>query len=338
MNDELQILQRFKDGFENGRLGHAYLIVGDPRGNAGRLVESVLQMLYCDNDSNRPCGKCSSCLRVANHVHPDVVWVEPIKKSRGILVEQIEEVIRNTSQTTFEGGWKAVVFVNAERMNNDAANKLLKTLEEPPPRSIFLLLSDQPEALLPTIISRCQRVALSDCLTDQENDWRSAVLDIAAGTLSGGIAERLLKAKEMVALLGNIKEQAERETVDWLRLNPLEGDQLEDLEKIGEGRTEAVYRERRAQVLRLLLLWYRDLLICACGLSDNNLLFYRSEADRIRAAASGLTCLQAMNNIAVIEKMRTYLDQYLAETMVIEQAFLQLSASGEKKNVSFALC
>jgi len=333
-------LKQFQDGFENGRLGHAYLIVGDPQGNAGQLAESILQMLYCDCDqgANRPCGKCNNCLRVARHIHPDIAWIEPIKKSRGILVEQIEEVARNIFQTTFEGGWKAVVFASAERMNNEAANKLLKTLEEPPPRSIFLLLSDQPEALLPTIISRCQRVALSDCLTDPEDDLRSAVFNIAAGAAGGRIAARLLKAKEILALLEGIREQAENEADEWLRLNQAGDEQAGDLAEICQGRMEAVYREKRRQVLRLLLLWQRDLLLCACGLDDDNLLFYRSDAGRIRASASGLTCSQAMNNITVIEKMQAHLDQHLPENMVIERAFLQLSAPGERKYVSFASC
>jgi len=331
-------LKQFQDGFASGRLGHAYLIVGDPRGKAGQLAEGILQMLFCDQDANRPCGKCRHCLRVARHVHPDITWIEPIKKSRGILVEQVEEVTRNIFQTTFEGGWKAVVFVNAERMNSEAANKLLKTLEEPPPRSIFLLISDQPEALLPTIISRCQRVALSDYLTDPEDDLRSAVLDIASGAAGGRIAARLLQAKEILALLENIREQAENETDEWLSLNQASGEQAGDLEEIGLGRTEAVYRERRRQVLRLLLLWQRDLLLCVCGLGDDKLLFYRSDADRIRAAASGLTCLQVINNITTIETMQTHLDQYLPENMAIERALLRLSACPERKHVSFASC
>ncbi|MDO9540841.1 MAG: DNA polymerase III subunit [Kiritimatiellia bacterium] len=339
-------LKQFQDGFRSGRLGHAYLIVGDPRGNAGQLAENILQMLFCSHDTNRPCGGCNNCRRVARRIHPDIVRVEPIKKSRGILVEQIEEVIRNIFQTTFEGGWKAVVFVDAERMNNEAANKLLKTLEEPPPRSVFLLLSDQPEALLPTIISRCQRVALSDYLTDPEDELRSAVFSIAGGTVNGRTAARLLKAREMLALLESIRGQAASETAEWLRQSQVSNDQADDLEEIGLGRTEAIYREKRRQVLRLLLLWQRDLLLCACGLGDDDLLFYRSAAGQIRAAASGLTCSQAMNNIKVVEKMQAHLNQHLPETMVIERALLQLSvrsdaserARGEREYVSSASC
>lgn len=333
------VLKRFKDGFEGGRLGHAYLLVGDPRGNAAQLTEGILQLLYCGSRSDRPCGACNNCLRVGRHIHPDVLRIEPMKKSRGILVEQIEEVLRHISQTTFEGGWKAVVLVSADRMNNEAANKLLKTLEEPPSRSIFLLLSDQPEALLPTIISRCQRVALPDCCYEPEDVLRSTVAGIAAGMECGGIAKKLLKAREMLDLLKTMREQAESEAVEWLRHNQVGGEQAEDLEEIALGRVEAGYRERRKHVLRLLLLWQRDLLFCTCGLGKDDLLFFHSEAGQLRAAACGLTRSQALNNIAVIEKMQTHLDQHLSETMVIERAFLDFSGRyQEKRHVSLASC
>jgi len=342
-------LKRFQDGFKSGRLGHAYLIAGDPRGNAVQLAESILQMLFC-GQNNPPCGACNNCRRVANHIHPDVVWIEPIKKSRGILVEQIEGVIRNIFETTFEGGWKAVVLVSAERMNNEAANKLLKTLEEPPPRSIFLLLTDQPEALLSTIVSRCQRIALSDCLKETEGELRSAVVKIAVGLGSGRIAAKLFQAREMMALLKSIREQAEKEANEWLELNQVGDEQADDLEKISEGRTEAIYRERRREALKLLLLWQRDLLLCASGLSDD-LFFFRSESPQIRVAAAGLTGSRAMNNIEVVENLQANLNQHLSEFMAIERAFLKLSArseasgwnaseraGGKEGNVSFATC
>jgi len=343
--DSSNILKKFQDGFKSGRLGHAYLIVGDPRGNAAQLAESILRMLFCGQD-NPPCGACNNCRRVAGRIHPDIVWIEPIKKSRGILVEQVEGVVRNILETTFEGGWKAVVLLSAERMNNEAANKLLKTLEEPPPRSMFLLLTDQPEALLPTIISRCQRVVLSDSLAETEEGLRSAVVKIATGLAGGRIAARLFQAREMMALLKSIRDQAEEEAAEWLEANQVGDEQADDLEKISQGRAEAIYRERRREVLRLLLLWQRDLLLCASGLGDDGLFFFSSESSQIRAAAAGLTCSQAMNNINVVENMQAHLDQYLSEFMVIERAFLQLSArseesdraGGKEGNVSFATC
>lgn len=335
MNAELQVLQKFKDSFAAGRLGHAYLIVGDPRGGAARLAENILQMLFCLGGAKRPCGECNNCRRIEKRLHPDVMRIEPIKKSRGILVEQIEEVLKHTFQTTFEGGWKAVLLVNAERMNNEAANKLLKTLEEPPPGTVFLLLTDQPEALLPTIVSRCQRIALPDFLVESEDSLQSEVLATAAGMGSGRITERLRKAREMIALLKKIREQVEAETSEWTAQIQSDGEIDEDMEKIIQGRIEAEYRERRRHVLRLLLLWQRDLLFKANKL-DDDLLFFRSAADKIRETAGQLTNSQAMDNMSIIENMHAHFNQYLPEALVIERAFMQLSTGKGKGHASSA--
>ncbi len=326
-------LARFKDGFTGGKLGHAYLIVGDPRGNAVQLAESVLQMIFCGHD-NPPCDSCNNCRRVAGHIHPDVAWIEPIKKSRGILVEQVKELIRNTFETTFEGGWKAVVLVSAERMNNEAANRLLKTLEEPPPRTVFLLLTDQPDALLPTIISRCQKVTLNDSLAEPESELRSAVVKIATGLSSGRVIVKLAQAREMMALLKRIRNQTERDEARCMEQNQVSGEQADDLEKVSEGRIEAVYREKRREVLRLFLLWQRDLLLCASGSGEDSFLFFRSEAQQIRAAAVGLTAMQVMNNIYIVENMQKYLDQHLSEFMVIERTFLKLAIGGKEESAT----
>lgn len=328
------ILEKFKDGFAKGRLGHAYLVVGDPRGKAAELAERVLMMLFCGAASNRPCGECSNCLRVAKRIHPDIAWIEPIKKSRGILVEQVKAVIQNVFQTTFEGGWKAVVLVGAERMNPEAANKLLKTLEEPPPRSVFFLLSDQPEALLPTIISRCQRVALSDWAAGPQSELAPVVVEIASGLGTGGVAARLRMARRLVELLKQVKARADDGAKEWLEQIQVSGEQAEDLEEVGAGRAEAAYRESRREILRLFLLWQRDLFFCACGLGGDEGLYYRERAGEIRSAARGLTCRQAVNNIAIAENILVCLEQHLPEPAVIERAFLRLEAGGRDKNVS----
>ena len=77
-----------KNGFECGRLAQAYIVVGPPRGAGRKLAEKVLQLLYCTSD-DKPCGTCRECIQAAEHTHPDLLWVEPQKKSRRISIEQI---------------------------------------------------------------------------------------------------------------------------------------------------------------------------------------------------------------------------------------------------------
>ena len=168
-NAELQAaLDAIRHGLAAGRVAHAYLVVGNPRGQAGQFADELLAMLYCSSSGARPCRECPGCRRIVRRSHPDLLWVEPQKKSRTIQKDQVQEIQRHIFQTSLEGGWKAVVLVHAERLNEMAANKLLKTLEEPPARCLFLLLSAKPEFLLPTIVSRCQRVILSGETADDD--------------------------------------------------------------------------------------------------------------------------------------------------------------------------
>lgn len=139
---------------------HAYLLAGPAGSGVSEAARCFAAALVCTEGG---CGKCAACRRVLSARHPDVVEVEPA--GTFIVVDQVEEVVREAFTSPFEAERKVIVVSEADRMNEPAANKLLKTLEEPPARTHFLLLSDAPDELLPTVRSRCQRVdfvALSD--------------------------------------------------------------------------------------------------------------------------------------------------------------------------------
>jgi DNA polymerase-3 subunit delta' len=132
---------------------HAYLLVG-PRGSGvPEAAWAFAAALLCPQGG---CGECSTCRRVLRGRHPDAIEVEPA--GTFIVVAQIEEIVREAFTSPFEAARKVIVISEADRMNEAAANKLLKTLEEPPERTHFLLQSDAPDELLPTVRSRCQRV------------------------------------------------------------------------------------------------------------------------------------------------------------------------------------
>ena len=135
---------------ETGRAAHGYPVCGDLRGECDALVGKVLRFLFPDQPQ-----------QVAQRCHPDVAWLEPEGRSRTIHVKSMREgIVGPMSATAFSGGWKVGVVVGADRMEEEAANSFLKTLEEPPPKTMFLLLTDQPDAVMPTIVSRSQRIDL----------------------------------------------------------------------------------------------------------------------------------------------------------------------------------
>ncbi len=114
--------------------------------------------LLCSNRSQNgdPCGTCQSCIWMANGVHPDFKWVEPAKESTGVKIEQIRKVIRDTAVASYAGGWRIIVVDNADRMTESASNAILKILEEPPDRLVFILIASSVDGVLPTVLSRCQ--------------------------------------------------------------------------------------------------------------------------------------------------------------------------------------
>ena len=142
------------------RPSHAYLLAG-PRGSGVlEAARCFAAALVCPDGG---CGICHACRRARSARHPDVIEVEPA--GTFVVVDQVEEMMKEAFTSPFEAERKVIVLTEADRMNEPAANKLLKTLEEPPARTHFLLLSEAPDELLPTVRSRCQRIdfaALSD--------------------------------------------------------------------------------------------------------------------------------------------------------------------------------
>ena len=151
-------------GLAQGRRAHAYLFVGPPHVGKGTLALELAQALNCDGPEP-PCQECSSCHRIAAGIHADVQVVRVEASDGGvhkdISIDQIREVGRTVSLRAFEGRCRVVIIDPADAMNEAAQNAFLKTLEEPPPDVVFVLVTSRPQALRDTIRSRCQRLDLA---------------------------------------------------------------------------------------------------------------------------------------------------------------------------------
>jgi DNA polymerase-3 subunit delta' len=135
------------------------LIFAGPEGVGKRMAAVALaQFLNCLNlTADDSCGTCPSCARIARGVHADVLIVEP-GETGAIKIDQIRDAIERTAYRPFEGRRRVVIIDDADAVNVEAQNALLKTLEEPPAASIFVLVTSRPDVLLPTVLSRCQRL------------------------------------------------------------------------------------------------------------------------------------------------------------------------------------
>jgi len=142
------------------RVGHAYLITGSPQVGKTTLARTFAQALNCTHPDadERPCDACRSCRLVSAGNHPDVPFIEPDGAS--LKIDQIRALQRQVALSPVEGRWKGYILREMERATAEAANALLKTLEEPPSHAVLILTASEAEVLLPTIVSRCQTVPL----------------------------------------------------------------------------------------------------------------------------------------------------------------------------------
>jgi len=178
-----------------GKVPHAYLFEG-PAGVGKRLAARAWAMaLNCEGGGADSCGACESCRKIGADVHPDVRWLTLPEGKRRIPIEAVREAERWIAVRPHEGRSKVLIVEPAEQMSDQAANALLKTLEEPRPGSFLALVTSRASSLLPTVRSRCQRLrfgplgreTVTDILVEQGADREEAEL---VASLSEGSVER----------------------------------------------------------------------------------------------------------------------------------------------------
>jgi DNA polymerase-3 subunit delta' len=263
----------------------------------------------------KPCGSCTACQQVENKTAFDVTWIVPEKRSRQISISQIRErLIPAIMQTSLQGGWKSGVIIAADRMHQAAANCFLKTLEEPPQQTIFLLLSDSPQNLLPTIISRCQRIDVSNASTHSQVWWHNELLEMLADPGPAGPVSAMGLAARISALLAEVKKEAQKSVMaeyseDEEAAINVSTDEL-------DARIEARFRESRQTVLNTMQCWYRDLLAFTVG-ADSKTIHYPQYTELMQARAQNLTLAQALANIDAVDGIKRQLECNMSEPYVL---------------------
>lgn len=325
-SDDGTLFERLRRALESGRLAHAYVFAGLPSRTHAMAIR-LLQLLHCDSGSGRPCGRCPACRNVAAHRHADSLWIEPRNKSRNIDIDTVRSIRGHMARSSMAGRWKSAVFAGADRMQEPAANALLKMLEEPTPDTIFLLLSDNPQALLDTVRSRCQVLRLHGG-GGAPDAFSGPVLEIleAGGP---GVIGGLLRARRLGALLKPERERIEKEEKAAVNWDLYEGKARERMEEIVDARVAARYKGTLSDALLALERWYHDILLCAAGAGES-FFIHGDRAHSVRALAAGLTCGRACHNIRVIEDMKGQVDLNVSESMLFDRAFAVLTARNKE--------
>ena len=311
-------LEYLKRAYEQSRLGHAYLISGAPGSGKRDLAARVASLV----NGTKPEDIFSTRAR-------DVFVAEPESKSRRIVIEQIRELEHALQMRATGAGRKVVIISEADRLQPQAANAFLKTLEEPPENSLLLLLSAMPETLPETILSRCIAIPLRSAPAEAPAEEAELIelLRRTAAEKTWTIQHAYRLAQGLQRLLGRIRESIKEKNAEAMKAeearykNSTDGSWLEDREDYYKALTESWYLQRRARLIETLFVWWSDLLRARSGIGLRDLPALKKETTQVAARFSNA---EIFRRIRRLEELRDHLSRNIQEALAIEVAFLKI--------------
>jgi DNA polymerase-3 subunit delta' len=309
-NWAVDLLQR---AIQNERVAHAYLITGPANVGKTSLAIELAAALNCTGDAP-PCGSCKSCTKVARATHPDLVIVEP--EDGHLKIDQMRDLQRELSLSPYEGRWRVCIITDFQTATAQAANAMLKTLEEPPARVILILIATDSSSLLPTIVSRCQVLPLRAVPTEQIEQALTERWSVQAESarvlarLSAGRIGWAIQAAKDAAIMEQRRQDLET-LLDLLRQST--AGRLEAAENLSK-------REDLTEVLRLWQTWWRDVMFV--GLECEELVVNVDYMDALREQASRYNWTQAEQALGGVQDTLQQLTENVNPRLSLEVLFL----------------
>ncbi len=309
------------EAIDHDRLAHAYLICGERGSGKLRVALHMVEKLM---------GRRADSLEALRSEHVQVI--RPESKSRRIRVESIRAMERRLNLAVPAGVTKVAIIAEADRMMTEAANAFLKTLEEPPDRSLILLLTAAPEQLLPTTLSRCLKVALKGPRPAPTSEVEDELLADLAGLFGPGKANAAGRSRawsvmqRFTALLKKEKERIAKHHESLMRADReaygkvTEGDWLKRREEALSALTEAQYLEVRMRLLQTMMNWLGDALRQQSGGGTLELPDHAVATQAVGAAESREALLR---RYAALDALRGHLQTNVNEGLALESGFLK---------------
>ena len=304
-----QILEQLYHAIASNRVAGAYLFVGVANVGKETVALHFAKSINCLTPDEGACGTCLSCRKADDGNHPDLQIVRP--SGAWIKIDQIRELQKRIIYRPLEGVRKVYILTEAERMNLEAANCLLKTLEEPPADSVLILLTTNLDALLPTIRSRCQIIPfhplvvseLTGYLMEQFNIDESQALRVAT-TTGGAVGKALTLLQDGASFDEDIPEI-------MIANNRL------DAFRIAEKWTQ------QPESLDHLVTWYRDLVLLHQG-APTDLLTHVHHEEQLKQLTVRYSRLQLQSAIKAIFETKAMLQRNVNATLALEVLALKL--------------
>jgi DNA polymerase III subunit delta' len=300
------------------RLSHGLLLQGPAGVGKERFAAALAAALFCTSRGERlaACGECAECLLSKAGTHPDLHWLRIPDDRKSIGVDQVREACEQLAMTSMRRGYRVAVIAPAEKMTPQAQNALLKTLEEPAPRTVLVLVTARPSALLPTLRSRCQRIELARPGNALALRWLTATLgSVPAPRLLAVAGGSPLKALALAPHFAGLEEQM-AELLDAFMDRRIEVTRAAaDMQ--GDGLPTR---------LDWLEAWLAAAIQAATGVVNENPLTFRTGSHLQRAAAE-LNITKAFQVLDRLREARSLLETSVSAPLVVESLLLELRAA-----------
>lgn len=297
-----EVIEHLQKGIQENKVSHAYIIAGE-KGSGKRLLANIFaSTLQCEKGSIQPCGTCKSCMQVEGGNQPDIIYVTHEKASLG--VDDIRQQVNNdVAIKPYSSVRKIYIIPDGEKMTEQAQNALLKTIEEPPEYAVFLLLTENVNTFLPTILSRCVTLQLKPVdaklikkFLMERMQIPDYLAELSAAFSQGNVGKaiRYASSEEFIEM--------KRDTIHVLtHVDDMKNYEImQFIKKMAENKGDV------EDYLDLMLLWYRDVLMFKVTQDTNGLLF-ADEISSIRKQAQSKQYEGIEAIIQAIEKAKVRL-------------------------------
>ena len=317
-----KIIAHFEEAIQTGKVSHAYLLSGEDGSGKMTLAKAFAKALLCENQTG--CGDCTACRQVDSGNHPDLIYITHEKYE--IRVDEIRKGINDTIDIKpYSSPYKIYIIDDADRMNQGAQNALLKTLEEPPAYAVILLLTNNKDRLLDTILSRCVTMTLGTIREEkiaaylqEHTDAKEEDIRFAASFSLGNIGKALHVAtteefkdmfQEAINILTHIKTMETYEIISYLK----------DLK---------AYKDEIYDFLDIVTVWYRDMLMLKTTGSLNHLI-YKDKYRQLKEQEIYISFEGISHILDEIKKARRRLTANVNFEVALEMLLLTMKENGK---------
>lgn len=315
-----QIVEHLQNAIHMDKVSHAYILNGPDKSGKMMLAKAFAMALQCEKKGTEGCMECRSCKQAASHNHPDIIYLTH-EKLNTISVNDIREQInQNVSEKPYSGSYKIYIIDEAEKMNQQAQNALLKTIEEPPSFVVILLLTANADAFLPTILSRCIRLNLMPVPDEKVRNYLMKQYQIPdyQAEISTAFAQGNVGKAIQLASSESFKEMKDSAVQLMKRIKEIDIYEMgEAVKQIGE------YKLSINDYFDIMMVWYRDVLMYKATMDVNGLVF-KEQIYEIKRQASQSSYHGIEKILKALEKAKLRLNANVNFDLVIELLLLTI--------------